>query len=92
MNYYKLYDEQQNFLGVVSSLHLRYYNPKNKLILCCDEDKAQYVRFEGKLYLVYWFNSEPEELKGKYAPALLDMATKEEYDNFVAEREKEKME
>ena len=92
MNYYKLYDEQQNFLGVVSSLHLRYYNPNNGLILCCDEDKAQYVRFEGELYLVYWFNSEPVELKGKYTPVLLDMATKEEYDNFMAEREKEKME
>lgn len=86
MNYYKLYDEQCNFLGVISSLHLRYYNEKNKSILCCDEEKAQYVRFNGELYLIYWFNEEPKELKGKYSPALLDMATREEYEKYIAEQ------
>lgn len=86
MNYYKVYDEQHNFLGVISSLHLRYYNKKNKLILCCDEKKAQYVRLNGELYLTYCFNKEPEELKGKYLPVILDMATEEEYKKYILEQ------
>lgn len=89
MHYYNLYDEQEQFLGVISSLHLRYFNPKNKLILCCNEEKAQYASLNNKLYLVEWFRPEPKELKGQYPLALLGLTTREEYEKYIAEMAKE---
>ena len=89
MFYYKVLDEQENILGVVNSLHLRYYNPNSKKILCCDEKKAQYVRLDDEhLYHVYWFQPECEEMKGKYPDAQLHMSTEEEYENYIAEMAK----
>lgn len=88
MFYYKILDEQNNFLGVASSLHLRYYNPISKQILCCNENKAQYIRLGNQLYHIYWFEQECEEMKGKYPDACLNMATREEYENYIAEMAK----
>ena len=92
MYYYNLYNEQEKLLGVISSLHLRYFNPKNKLILCCNEEKAQYASLNDKIYLVEWFRPEPKELKGKYPLALLEVITKEDYENYIMEINKQKME
>ncbi len=86
MYYYNLYDEQEKFLGVISSSHLRYFNPKNKLILCCNEEKAQYASLNNKIYLVEWFRPESEELKGEYPLAILGLTTREEYEKYIAEQ------
>lgn len=89
MFYYKVSDENDNFLGVVSSLHLRYYHPVSKRILCCNEEQAQYVRLDNQhLYRIYWFKPECAEMRGKYPDAHLCLATKEEYDEYMAEMAK----
>lgn len=89
MFYYKIYDENFNFLGVINSLHLRYYNPKSKKILCCDEKLAQYARLnDNHIYRIYCFQDENAEMIGKYPDANLRMATKEEYEKYIAEKAK----
>lgn len=92
MHYYKIYDKDYNFLGVATSLHLRYYNPDSKRILCCREDQAQYIRFNEILYRIYWFDDECVENIGKYPDANLRLATKEEYEKYMAEMDKVKSE
>lgn len=93
MNFYKVFNEQEEFLSIASSLDLRYYNPVSGMILCCKEDLAQYIRPDGgKLYRVLWFNSEPEELKGMHPVAYLQMSNKEEYETYMKEKtEKENL-
>lgn len=88
MFYYKVYDEDK-FLGVATSLHLRYYSPKVQRILCCREEGAQYIRLDNdQLYRVYCFADECAEMRGKYPDASLRMATKEEYDEYMVEMAK----
>ena len=88
MFYYKVYDEDK-FLGVATSLHLRYYSPKIQRILCCHEEGAQYVRLDNEqLYHIYCFADECAEMRGKYPDARLCMATKEEYDEYMAKMAK----
>ena len=84
MNYYNLYNANNELLGVVTSLHLRYYNPESKMILCCNEEKAQYARLnDSQLYRVHWFNDECPEMIGKYPDARLTLSNKEEYNAYM---------
>ena len=84
MNYYNLYNINDELLGVVTSLHLRYYNPISKRILCCDEKDAQYVRLnDDQLYRIYWFKDEYPEMIGKYPDARLTLSDKQSYQAYM---------
>lgn len=87
MFYYKVLDNYNNLLGVISSLGLRYYNEKSKKILCCLEDLAQYVAINEKYYRTDWFNQEPIILKGKYPHVQLNITSEEEYLKYIIEQE-----
>lgn len=88
MFYYKVYDLQENFLGIVSSLDLRYYNQNNKRMLCCQENLAQYLYLNEIFYRVEMFNEESPDMIGKYPEALILRTTKEEYSKYRAEIKK----
>lgn len=92
MFYYKVYDEQDILLGLASSVDFRYFNEKPQMILCCNEKKAQYIRIKEQLYRVYWFCDECNSQKNKYPSAYLKMATREEYEEYIAQLEKENLE
>ena len=92
MYYYKVFDENEQLLGVASSLHLRYYNPKVGKMLCCHEDKAQFIYLDDEhIYRVY-FTNEENEMTDKFSPVNLHMATEEEYIKYMAEMAKERSE
>ena len=84
MYYYKVFDENEQLLGVASSLHLRYYNTKVNKMLCCHEDKAQFIYLDDDhMYRVY-FTNEENEMTDKFPSVNLHMATQEEYENYMA--------
>ena len=89
MNYYNLYNENNELLGVVTSLHLRYYNPDSNMILCCNEEKAQYARLnDNQLYRVHWFQDEHPTMIGKYPDAQLTLSNKQNYELYISKIEK----
>lgn len=53
MRYYKLINGT-NFVGIGTSLDLRRFQHKHKIILACDESQAQYIQCDNKLYHTYW--------------------------------------
>lgn len=78
--YYKLINEKDNsVIGFISSFDLRYYNEKNHKMLCCLEDKAQYIWCNNQLYRTYTFSNEPSSYKNKYVEITAILTTEEEY-------------
>lgn len=53
MNYYKLINGE-TFVGIATSLDLRRYQHRHKILLVCDEAKAQYIQCDDKLYHGRW--------------------------------------
>lgn len=53
MKYYKLIDGQ-NIVGAATSLDLRRFQKKHRILLTCDEDLAQYIQCGDTLYHVDW--------------------------------------
>lgn len=53
MNYYKLIADRQ-FIGIANSFDLRRYQHKNKILLVCDESKAQYIQCNDNFYHAKW--------------------------------------
>ena len=53
MRYYKLLNDTE-FIGVATSLDLRRIHPKRLNLLACDEDNAQYISCNDKLYRADW--------------------------------------
>lgn len=90
MIYYKLLDENGNFIDVADSLDLRYY--ENGIICACMEPKAQYVYNNNQYYRVCWLNPEDLKIKGKYPLIGMAPISKEEYLIFKEQQEKEKLE
>ena len=89
MFYYKVTDETKKLLDVIDSFNFRYYNPKSKKFLKCQENLAQYIRLNsGQLYRVGWFQPEIKEMEGKYPIAFLELISKKEYDEYMAEMAK----
>lgn len=84
MFYYKIYNLQGKFLGIATSLDLRYYHPKGKRILCCKEKLAQYICLNDIFYRVQTFNTESPNMVGKFPEAFAERTTKEEYQKYRA--------
>lgn len=53
MLYYKLINGT-TFVGIATSLDMRRYQHKHRILLVCDESKAQYVQCNDKLYHARW--------------------------------------
>lgn len=53
MNYYKIIADRQ-FIGIANSFDLRRYQHKNKILLVCDESKAQYIQCNDNFYHAKW--------------------------------------
>lgn len=53
MKFYKMINGQ-NFVGIGTSLDLRCYQKKHRVILVCDESKAQYLQYKDVLYRASW--------------------------------------
>lgn len=89
MFYYKVYNtNNENFIGIANSLDLRYYNLRSKKLLCCTENLAQYIVCKGQIYRIHWFQDEFEEMKNTYPSANLELISREEYDEYMAEMAK----
>ena len=80
MNYYKIVDRNDNFIGLANSYSMRY--SLNGNIFSCFEDKAQYVSVNGQLYRIGWLHAEDEKMKGKFPVVRALIISKEEYDNY----------
>lgn len=57
MHYYKIINGS-NFVGVGTTLDLRRFQFKHRIVLCCEEDEAQYIQCEGILYHADWMKPE----------------------------------
>ena len=53
MRFYKLI-KNEKFIGVASSLDLRRYQHKHRIMLVCDEEKAQYIQCDNQYYHARW--------------------------------------
>lgn len=85
MHCYQVYRKTDDqLLGVATSFNFRYYNPKSKKILKCQEDLAQYIEIDYQLYTIGWFQPEVKEMEGKYPMASLEIISKEKYDEYMA--------
>lgn len=85
MYYYKIFNEEQ-VLGVVSSLDLRVYSLINQTFLAADETQAQYVQFKNNIYRVDWLK--PERYALNLDTIQMHIISKDEYER---EKEKEKI-
>jgi hypothetical protein len=89
--YYKLIKEDDNTeLGFINSLNFRYYNEKSKKILCCTEEKAQYVAFNNQYYRVNSFKEASKSFKKEFPDVIVLLASQEEYEKYIAEQEEAK--
>ena len=85
MKYYKVLDINDNIIGFITSLDFRYYNSKNKRILCCDEKAAQYVYLNNMLFRINSLLTENEEARNKYNIVMANsvkLAEEKEYREF----------
>ena len=89
--FYKIYDELNNYLGMATSASLRYYGEASKKILCCTEEKAQYILLNEVLYRTPILQKEAKELEGKYPIAHLRMGSEEEYEKYMKQKENENL-
>lgn len=53
VKYYKLINGE-NFVGVGTSLDMRMFQLKHRIILACTEEKAQYIQCGDKMYRALW--------------------------------------
>lgn len=92
MSYYKIFDLNNNLLGIITSFDFRMIHPKNKKMLCCKEKEAQYIYLNDSFYRAGLLNTELPDMKNKYPEVLIEKATKEEFEKYRNEREKENLE
>lgn len=90
MFYYKVSTVNNEIIDVATSADLRYASKKGKM-LCCLEDKAQYIRIKDSIYRIGWLNKERPELKDKYPLALMMPISKEEYEKYMKQKENENL-
>lgn len=90
--YYNVFDLKENFLGVITSLDFRYYSEESKRILCCEEQKSQYIYLNNAFYRVEMLNDESKNKSFLFEKAILERTTKEEYEKYIQKQEKEKLE
>ena len=78
MKYYKIIKNKE-FIGVGTTLNLRRFQKKHKIILICDETQVQYIQLEDVLYRANWMWPENTD-SVKYEIADVIRIEKNEYD------------
>lgn len=77
-NYYKIIADNK-IVGVVTSSNMRRFQLKHKILLICDEQEAQYVQIDDKLYRDDWLVPVTTDLV-EYESAQIINIPKSEYD------------
>lgn len=78
MKYYKLIKDKE-FIGVGTSYDLRKYQLKHNILLTIDDNLAQYIQFNDKLYRDDWFSPTVTEML-EYTSVKIIVIDKDEYD------------
>lgn len=78
MKYYKIIKNKE-FIGVGTTLNLRRFQNKHKIILICDETQVQYIQLGDILYRANWMWPENTD-SVKYEIADVIRIEKDEYD------------
>ena len=78
MKYYKIIKNKE-FIGVGTTLNLRRFQKKHKIILICDETQVQYIQLGDVLYRANWMWPETTD-SVKYEIADVIRIEKDEYD------------
>lgn len=81
MTYYKIISEG-NFVGAACSDDLRRYQLKHNVLLISNEDMAQYIQFNEKLYRDNWFAPVITD-NIVYITAKISVIEKKEYDTLI---------
>lgn len=92
MFYYKVFDLENNFLGMITSLNFRMIHPKNKRMLCCKEEEAQYLYLNDSFYRAGILNTELPGYEDIYPEVLIELASKEEFEKYRDELNKKNLE
>lgn len=86
MKYYKIIKNKE-FIGVGTTLNLRRFQTKHKIILICDESQVQYIQLDDILYRASWMWPETTD-SVKYEIADVIRIEKDEYDLLLSAVEK----
>ena len=78
MKYYKLIKDL-DFIGVSTTSDMRRFQDRHRLLLSCNESKAQYIENGGKLYHANWMLTVSTDIY-KYEVVSVIQIEKEEYD------------
>ena len=78
MKYYKIIKNKE-FIGVGTTLNLRRFQTKHKIILMCDEAQVQYIQLDDVFYRADWMWPENTD-SIKYEIADVIRIEKDEYD------------
>lgn len=80
MKYYKLLNDGE-FIGVGTSYDLRKFQLKHSILLTSDDESAQYIQINDKLYRDDWFSPTITELLD-YTTVKIVVIEKDEYDTL----------
>lgn len=80
MKYYKLLNDGE-FIGVGTSYDLRKFQLKHSILLTSDDESAQYIQIDDKLYRDDWFSPTITELLD-YTTVKIIVIEKDEYDTL----------
>ncbi len=80
MKYYKLLNDGE-FIGVGTSYDLRKFQLKHSILLTSDDESAQYIQINDKLYRDDWFSPTITELLD-YTTVKIIVIEKDEYDTL----------
>ena len=78
LKYYKLINNSE-FIGIGTTLDLRRFQTKHKILLACDESKAQYIQFNETLYRALWMVPETTDTLESIELSVIEI-DKSEYD------------
>ena len=87
MRYYKIFKDDK-FIGIARSLNYLTYQEQNNLLVITDEDKGQFVEYNGQLYRDTWMKPLPSR-QYSYIEAIVREIEKDEYDALAASIEKD---
>ncbi len=82
MKFYKMISGE-NFVGIGTSLDLRRFQLKHKVVLACDESNAQYIQYKDNLYRAAWMVPVNNELVGYSLLEVIEI-DKKEYEILLA--------
>ncbi len=78
MRYYKLINNNE-FVGIGTSLDMRRFQKKHGIFLVCDESEAQYMQCNGAIYRATWML--PADSNAKEVPVIqITEISQEEYE------------